>query len=96
VPWIGGAQNVLGTMVRNSVSISLIIAVALLLNGCDAVNSSLSERVTDSIPHWAGGLPPDVPPRPTDPKYADYLEKLQAKAVVDAPTADAGAEIRPH
>jgi hypothetical protein len=83
-------------MVRNSVPISLIIAAALLLSGCDAINSSLSESVTDSIPHWAGGLPPDVPPRATDPKYADYLKKLQAKAVVDAPKTDVGAEIKPH
>lgn len=83
-------------MVRNSVSISLIIAAALLLSGCGAIDSSLSETVTDSIPHWAGGLPPDVPPRPDDPKYADYLEKLQAKSVVEAPNADVVAEIKSH
>jgi hypothetical protein len=41
-------------------------------------------------------LPSGVPPRPTNPKYADYLEKQQAKAVVDAPKADVDAEIKPH
>ena len=72
----------------------MIMAAALLLSGCGAVNSSLSETMADSIPHWAGGLPPDVPPRPTDPKFADYLEKQQTKAVVDAPKADVDAENR--
>jgi hypothetical protein len=83
-------------MLVNSLSIALIIAAANLLSACGAINSSLSETVTDSIPHWAGGLPPGVPPRPDDPKYAEYLEKLQAKAVVAAPKADVDAEIKPH
>jgi hypothetical protein len=83
-------------MLVNSISVALIIAAATLLSGCGVINSSLSESVTDSIPHWAGGLPPGVPPRPDDPKYAEYLEKLQAKAVVAAPKADVDAEIKPH
>jgi hypothetical protein len=83
-------------MVRNSIFISLLVAAALLLSGCGAINSSLSGTVADSIPHWAGGLPPDVPPRPSDPKYADYLAKLQGKAVIDEPKADVIAEIKPH
>jgi hypothetical protein len=91
-----GMDQTLGTMVRNSIFISMIMAAALLLSGCGAVNSSLSETMADSIPHWAGGLPPGAPPRPTDPKYADYLEKLQAKTVVEAPKADVDAEIKPH
>lgn len=74
----------------------MIIAAALLLAGCGAINSSLSATVADSIPHWAGGLPPDVPPRPSDPKYADYLVKPQGKAVVDPTKADVVAEIKPH
>jgi hypothetical protein len=83
-------------MIRNSLSISMIIAAAVFLSGCGAINSSLSETVADSIPHWAGGLPPDVPPRLSDPKYADYLVKLQGKAVLDATKADVVAEIKPH
>jgi hypothetical protein len=37
-------------------------------------------------------LPPDAPPRPSDPKYADYLAKLQGKAVIDAPKVDVVAK----
>ena len=83
-------------MVNNSISISIIIAAALFLSGCGAINSSLSETVTDSIPHWAGGLPPGFPPRPTDPKYVAYLEKLQAKTAVDASKTEVIAEVKPH
>jgi hypothetical protein len=70
---------------------AMMIAVALLLSGCGAISSSLSEKLADSIPHWAGGLPPDVPPRPNDPRYADYLAKLQGKPLIDAPKADVAA-----
>jgi hypothetical protein len=81
-------------MARNSASISMIIATAAVLSG--AINQSLSETVADGIPQWAGGLPPDVPPRPTDSKYAEYEEKLLAKTVINAPKADDGSEIKSH
>jgi ABC-type glycerol-3-phosphate transport system substrate-binding protein len=84
------------TMFRKSTSTALIIVAALLLSGCGAINSSLSEAVTDSIPHWAGGLPADAPPRVTDPKYAEYLEKLKAKAMAEPPKADVAAETKPE
>ena len=83
-------------MVRNSASTALIIAAATLLSACGVISSSLSETIADSIPHWAGGLPSDVPPRDTDPKYAEYLEKLKAKTVVAAPKTDVDAAIKPH
>jgi hypothetical protein len=85
-------QGALEPMIRNSIFISMIIAAAPLLSGCGAINSSLSATVADSIPHWAGGLPLDVPPRPSDPKYAEYLTKLQGKAVIDALQADVVAK----
>ena len=90
------AQSALQTMIRRSISIYLLVAAALLLSGCGEINSSLSENVADSIPHWAGGLLADAPPRVTDPKYAEYIEKLKAKAVADPPKADVTAETRPQ
>jgi hypothetical protein len=29
--------------------------------------------VADHWPHWAGGMPADVPPRPGAPGYADFI-----------------------
>ena len=71
---------------------SMVIAAAVFLSGCGAISSSLSAAIADSFPHWAGGLPLDVPPRPSDPKYADYLAKQQGKAVVDTPKSDGVAK----
>ena len=74
--------------------ISPIIATALLLSGCGATKSSISESVSDRIPHWAGGLPADAPPRPDDPKYAEYLKKIGAKAESAPPKAASSEEIK--
>ena len=35
--------------------------------------------VADHWPHWAGGMPADVPPRPGTPGYADFIAHGQAK-----------------
>jgi hypothetical protein len=49
----------------------LITAVTLLgfglnLAGCGGF-------VADHWPHWAGGMPADVPPRPGSPGYAEFI-----------------------
>jgi hypothetical protein len=35
--------------------------------------------VADHWPHWAGGMPADVPPRPGAPGYADFIAHGQVK-----------------
>jgi hypothetical protein len=47
-----------------------------LIAGC----SSISVFMADAMPHWAGGLPANAPPRPSDPRYEEYERALQAKA----------------
>jgi hypothetical protein len=59
----------------------LIVAVAILLGGMLAGCGSISELISDSWPNWAGGLPPDTPPRPDDPRYDDYLKRIKGQAV---------------
>lgn len=70
-------------MIRPAIVFAVLVAAGLSLGACGALNSSLSETMADSIPHWAGGLPADAPPRADDPKYADYIKKLNEKAVTD-------------
>jgi hypothetical protein len=60
--------------------IVLIVAVANLLGGTLAGCGSISEVISDSWPHWAGGLPPDTPPRPNDPRYDDYIKSIKGLA----------------
>jgi hypothetical protein len=52
--------------------VALAAAAAAMLSGCSA--SNLSTYLADNIPHWAGGLPDNAPPRPGDPRYADYYK----------------------
>jgi hypothetical protein len=40
--------------------------------------ASCGGYVADHWPHWAGGLPADVPPRPGSPGYADFIAHGQA------------------
>jgi hypothetical protein len=45
------------------------IALALALGAC----SPFSGYVSDNWPHWAGGEPAGLPPRPGSPGYAEYI-----------------------
>jgi len=57
-----------------------IAAVALLalgLAGCGTVNERLSAGMGDAIPHWAGGLPADAPPRAGTPEYDAWMKERQ-------------------
>jgi hypothetical protein len=39
--------------------------------------------IGDYMPHWAGGYPKGVPPRPGTPEYDAYRQKLDADAARD-------------
>src|SRR5713101_5086860 len=47
--------------------------------------------VADHWPHWAGGMPADVPPRPGAPGYADFIAHGQAKPEQANPQQPAAA-----
>lgn len=63
-------------MVMRAAICAVAMAAALLLSGCGSINSWLAGTFADKIPAWAGGLPPDAPPRPTDPRYSEYLKSV--------------------
>jgi hypothetical protein len=64
---------------RSAIAASLVLT-SLLLSGC----TSTSEFLADSLPTWAGGLPPDAPPRPSDPRYPEFERALHKKTAIDA------------
>lgn len=72
-------SDIYRTMYRSLFATSLLL-ISILLNGC----TSTSEFLADSIPTWAGGLPPDAPPRPSDPRYPEYERSLREKTAIDA------------
>ena len=53
-----------------------LIAAATLL-GFGLNLASCGGFVADHWPHWAGGLPADVPPRPGTPGYAEFISHGQ-------------------
>ena len=56
------------------IAASLACVLGLTLSAC----GSSSDFVADSWPHFAGGEPNDVPPRPGSPGYAAFIAHGQA------------------
>jgi len=48
---------------------------------------SCGSYVADHWPHWAGGLPGDVPPRPGAPGYEEFIAHGQAAKQAATPAA---------
>jgi hypothetical protein len=46
-----------------------VCCLALLLASC----GTFYGYVSDHWPHWAGGMPDDVPPRPGTPGYEEFI-----------------------
>jgi hypothetical protein len=73
--------------------IALIIGAAvsaLVLSSCASTNSNF---IADNLPEWAGGLPPDTPPRQGTPGYRAYLRTISGEE--GASTAAAPATTAP-
>ena len=75
-------------MLRRALTAAVMLCAALPLGGCGSLNTLLSSSVADILPHWAGGLPPGLPPRPNDPGYAEFVRAQQAKSINPAPQAE--------
>ena len=69
----------------------VLIAGALIacgVGGCGTINEKLTEGLADVVPQWAGGLPPDAPPRPGTAKYDEYMRERERKRLEPAPPRD--------
>lgn len=66
----------------------LLVCCSPLLASCGTTNESgFSAFVADHWPHWAGGMPEDVPPRPGEPGYNHFI----AHGETSAPTQPSAA-----
>jgi hypothetical protein len=68
-----------------------LLGLALLtcgLGGCGTINAHLAAGVSDALPHWAGGLPADAPPRPGSAKYEEFMRERERKRLEAAPPKD--------
>jgi hypothetical protein len=62
------------------------------LAGCGTINEKLTAGLADVVPQWAGGLPPDAPPRPGSAKYDAYQREQERKRLEPAPPKDAAGQ----
>jgi hypothetical protein len=69
------------------------VFLASALGGCGTVNEKLANGMGDYIPQWAGGLPPDVPPRRGTPQYEEYMKERERKRLEPAANANAAAPV---
>jgi hypothetical protein len=53
---------------------TITVFACLALASC----TSFSSFVSDKWPTWAGGMPKDVPPRPGEPGYEEFVAHRQA------------------
>ena len=75
--------------------LATILAAALAaggLSGCGSINEKLAAGMGDVIPHWAGGLPADAPPRPGTAKYDEFMQERERKRVETASPKTEGSQ----
>src|SRR5215469_11009499 len=79
-------------MIRAEVrKLAILLASALLtgtLSGCASINEKMSAGMGDYIPQWAGGLPPDAPPRPGTAKYDEWMKERERQRLLPADQRD--------
>jgi hypothetical protein len=74
--------------------LAILLAVACLacgLSGCGTINAKLADGLGEYIPQWAGGLPPDAPPRPGTAKYEEFMRERERKRLEPAVPTDTSA-----
>jgi len=74
-----------GGMIKRFLAPMLVLCLGLGLGSC----APFAGIVSDHWPHWAGGLPDDVPPRPGTPGYEEFIAHAQPNKDAAAPAAAA-------
>jgi hypothetical protein len=69
-------------MIKRFLTPIVVLGLGLLLGSCGTV----SGVVADHWPHWAGGMPDDVPPRAGAPGYEEFIAHRPAATGTDAAT----------
>ncbi len=83
-------------IIKRSIAAAVMVGACALLASCAGASNEdgFSAFVADHWPHWAGGMPNDVPPRPGAPGYKQFIAHGQADQDV-LPPASANAPAAP-
>jgi hypothetical protein len=93
----GGAlpRSAADMVIRRFVAVALVLGSASMMGACSPFSSSMA----DMWPHWAGGEPAGLPPRPGEPGYDQYIAHGQPNqtppAAPGAPAAAGPAQQAP-
>lgn len=79
----------MGMRVKGLLAAALALGLAPMLGSC----TSFSGYVSDNWPHFAGGEPKDLPPRPGAPGYAAFIAHGQPIPDADQPTGGVPAAL---
>jgi hypothetical protein len=71
-------------IVKQFAAAAIILYLGAMLGSC----SPFSGYVADHWPHWAGGMPNDVPPRPGAPGYDEFIAHGQPSQVANPAAAN--------
>ncbi len=75
-------------ILKRSIAAATVLGACLALGSCGgASESGFTGYVADHWPHWAGGMPDDVPPRPGAPGYDEFIAHGQAEGNAAKPAA---------
>ena len=74
-------RNAASVTGKRILAATFVLCLGLGLGSC----ASVSGFVSDHWPHWAGGMPADVPPRPGAPGYDEFIAHSQANKDAAAP-----------
>jgi hypothetical protein len=78
-------------MIKPLIVAAIALGLGPMLGSCGgASENGFSAYVADHWPHWAGGMPGDVPPRPGTPGYNEFIAHGQAEQAAPPPPAGAG------
>jgi hypothetical protein len=64
-------------IVKRFITAAVVLGLGWGLGAC-AGEGQFSGYVADHWPHWAGGMPNDVPPRPGAPGYDEFIAHGQS------------------
>jgi hypothetical protein len=87
--------------VKRWIVVTVLVGLGPLLGSCGGgAESGFSGYVADHWPHWAGGMPDDVPPRPGAPGYDEFIAHGQAgqdstKSIPPGGQSVASAPVKP-
>ena len=70
--------------VHHTLRLLALVFAGFTLAGCSSVNERIGAGVGDALPQWAGGLPPDVPPRRGTPEYEEYMKERERRRLEPA------------